>query len=554
MDLSSTYWLTQSLVALPAVLWMYLGVGIPWALALLPRRDWQDRVTVLALTLALGPGWVTAWMLVLGVIGGAGSTPLLRMQWILPGTVVIALIGVILAWRKRHSSLPAASRVPLATDEKLLIVLIGVALVLRWFVTAFWPFTAYDALWVYGSQPRLYLLQGFIPPSIGYYPQFVQLQYLFAQLGVGTGFDDHAARAVIPFMHLGSILAAYVLGRMLFNRRVGIFTAAIWALYPHVGDWAHVGDLEIPLTFLFTLTAAFFLRSWLADETRTRRVYALLAGLVFGVAMWTKPTAGAFILGVMLLVLVELLRARLRWRTAYPRLETAMLTGLACIPLGSAWYLRNILLGHPAIDFPPSIWLTRARQSGDLFGWVLLALGLLLAYLYLRRQPRPNWISGLLGVALILAGTLPSMPWINPARYDPPMSRITGLEWLAIVSGALVLAWTLWRYWSAHREPSRDHQIHIMGWALLLAVPYFITWFNSYSYHYRLSFAIVPLLILPSAFIWAGWSPAGRWAGWRRGLYLLVVAALALPGVLTTLVDTRGDMAWEWPDLYEGDF
>jgi hypothetical protein len=105
-----------------------------------------------------------------------------------------------------------------------------VALVIRWLVIAYWPFTAYDTLWVFGYVGRLFALLGYIPNSIGYYPQYMALQYSYAQLAYG-GISDHVARAGLPFLHLGTILAVYVLGALLFNLRVGIFAAAMWALY-----------------------------------------------------------------------------------------------------------------------------------------------------------------------------------------------------------------------------------------------------------------------------------------------------------------------------------
>ena len=139
--------------------------------------------------------------------------------------------------------------------------MIGVALIVRWLGVAYWPSTAYDALWVYAYEGKLYTLLGYIPNTIGYYPQFLPLLETYLQLAVG-GVNDHAARAVLPWLHIGSILAAYVLGRRLFNRRIGIYVAAIWALYPHVGEWSRYGDLEIPVAFLFTAAAAFFLLAW----------------------------------------------------------------------------------------------------------------------------------------------------------------------------------------------------------------------------------------------------------------------------------------------------
>lgn len=549
------YWLTETLAGLPLALWIYLGIGIPWSLALLPRRDWHARTLVLALAFAVGPALLTAWMLILGVIGSAQEQPLMRFDLSFAGSIVIALIGTGLAWRKRITSERTESNTrPLAWDERLLLALIAAALVVRWLVTAYWPFTWYDSLWVYGWQGRLYTQLEYIPQQIDYYPQFLQLQYAFIQLAQG-GFADHAARAVVPLLQVGSIFAAYVLGRRLASRRVGIILAALWALYPHVGDWARVGDLEIPLAFLFTLAAAFFLMAWTETERSLRRRYALLAGLMLGVALWAKPTAGAFVWGVMLLVAVEGLRVRFNIRAWWPRFEVAALTGIACIPLGGVWYVRNILLGHDAVTFPHFSWLALARQSGDLFGWALLALALLLILLALRRGLKVRWWLILPGVALVLAGLLPSMPWLNPNRFDAPLSRMLPLEWTLAAAGVVLILSGLW---PTLRRSDTDTQgvIARVGWGWLLALPYFLTWFISYSYHARLSFAIVPLLGLPAAILIARLLPAARVQSWHspmRALAAVIIIALALPGIVVAYINAAPEDDWLWTDRYPDD-
>lgn len=541
------YWIQSSLAATPALAWMFLVVGLPWALAILPRTDWRDRALVACLTLALGPMLLTAWMFVLGIWGA----PLLRLETILGGTAVLGAVGLALVWRKRRLPASADAAPPLAWDEKLLIGLISAALVIRWLGTAYWPFTAYDALWVYGYQGRLYTLLGQIPASIGYYPQFLPLQYTFLQLAAG-GIDDHAARAVLPWLHLGSILTAYILGARLFTRRAGLFTAAIWALYPHVGAWSRFGDLEIPLTFLFTAAAAFFLKAWL--ETAGRRRSAFVAGLLLGAGMWTKPTMGAFIWGAALLLALELVRARFDLRAARPRLEVIVIMAAVCLPLGAAWYVRNLLLGHPVITFPTSFWLTLAARSGAEFGWPLLALLALLGGIYLWPgvPDRPNARGILIGLALTLAGLLPSI--LVPARMGL-------LEWLALAAGAAVLFQALAAYfrrlWAANADPLLSAgDVARLGWALALALPYFITWFYSYSYHYRLSFPIVPLLILPTALIAARWTAATLSAG--RGalpaFYRLALVVLALPGIVIPLYDGAAGWDWLWSDELPDDF
>lgn len=548
----SLYWLQQTINVLPLVLWVYIGMGIPFALLVLPRQDWSQKMTVLALSFAFGPALLTAWMLILGVIGGAQATALLRFMPVFAGTVLITLIGYFLAWQKyRKTDATKTETTALAFDECLLILLIVFAIVIRWIVTSYWSFTAYDALWVYGYEGRLFQMLGYIPQDIGYYPQFVPLQYTFMQL-LSNGFDDHAARAVIPFMHTGSILAAYVMGSKLFTRRAGIIAAAIWTFYPHVAQWAHVGDLEIPLTFSLTLTMTFFLLAWTNDEQFLRRRYSLIAGLCFGIAMWTKPTGGAFIWGVILLVVAEFLRVKFDFRQWIPRFEVAFITGLACIPLGAAWYLRNVILGLPALVFPHESWLTRATRSGDLLSFPIFALLLLIAYLASTRKLHQGWII-LTGVLLLLAGAMPSSPLFNEIRRNPPMSYITPLEASLIICGAGFIAWGFWSNFRGKIE-SRVNKI---AWAYLLILPYFMTWFWSYSYHARLSFPIVPILILPIAVIVAQWIPEITVKKWRfvpKIGWAVLIVSLSIPSLITPIYDVAPTSDWLWTDRYPDDF
>lgn len=530
-------WLTATLNVMPALLWVYIGLGLPWALLILPRRDWSQPVTVLTLAFAFGPMLLTAWMFILGMTGA------LRLDATLIGLLVMTLVGLGLVWRKRKNPSLPAEHTPLALDEKLIIILIGIAVIIRWWGIAFWPFTAYDALWVFGYEGRLYTLLGAIPNHIDYYPQFLPLQYTFTQLVAG-GINDHAARAVIGFTHVGSILAVHLLGSRLISRRVGIVAAALWAFYPHVGEWSRFGDLEIPLTFLFTAAAAFFLQAWTQPDNANRRRHALIAGLLLGAALWTKPTAGAFIWGVLLLLVIDLVRLRFDWQAWRPRFEVALYTGLASIPLGAVWYGRNIALGHNAIDLPSAFWQTLAARSGVEFGWPLLALLLLLAFVTVGPvKSRPAIRGGMIGLGLVLAGTLPSI--MNPQRMDI-------IEWALLVAGGIVLYCTLRNF--THLTNAARTIVAKVGWALALALPYFVTWFYSYSYHYRLVFAIVPLMLLPTAVILGHWLTVERVTNWRwpvRWAYGGLIVLAALPGIVQPLYD-NGEL-WPTNDTLTGD-
>jgi hypothetical protein len=557
------YWITETLSTTPVFAWVYLGVGVPWALALLPRADWRKPFFVLGAAFALGPAVLTLHMLILGGLGAQLETPLLRFDLVLGGTVAAALVGGAFAYlRSRHPAPAAQADSALAWDEKLLIALMIGGHVVRWFVAAYWPFIAYDTLWVYGYQGRLYTLLGYIPNSIDYYPQFLSLQYTFGQLAYG-GINDHAARAVVPFINLGATFAVYMLGARLFHRRAGIYGAALWTFYHHVANWSRMGDLEIVTTLGFTLAAVWFISAWrrVPNEGETRGFRssdheALLAGAFLGIALWTKPTAGAFVWGVMLVfgVMAGLLvwRARrLDLRAILPYFRVALLTGVACAPLGGVWYVRNVLLGHEAVRFPLAFWLERAARSGAEWGWLWLALLLATAYLLIYRRA---WLLPMrrLGVWLLANGlvALALLPSILTPR------RMAGLEWVALGAAALCIAWVVWSWWRAAsaapsaNAPSRG-QLSTLIWAALLGLPYFITWFYSYSYDARLSFVIVPLMLLPSAYILARWASEivhGR-LRWLRPVYALLIVLLAMPGMWQPLYDG----ATEWDGLWSGE-
>ncbi len=547
------YWISDTLAGTPAFLWIFVGVGVPWALAVLPRADWRRRVEVLALAFALGSAILTAWMFALGTLGGALDQPLLRLDLILIGTAIAAGIGTALAWRKaRRAPLDdQAALPPFAFDERLLIGLIVAALVVRWIVIAYWSFTAYDALWVYGYQARLYFHTGLIPESIGYYPQYIQLQYLFGQLAVGR-IDDHAARASIIFIHLGSILAAYTLGSRLFSRRAGIYLAALWTLYPHSGEWSRAGDLEIPLAFLFTLAAAYFLTAWTSSNHQRR--YAAIAGVVLGIGLWTKPTMGAFVWGIALLFAVSIIQV---WRDStgkrtlaglingvHGKIEIIVITGVCAAPLGGVWYIRNLLLGHPAVDFPPSYWLGLALRSGGEFGWWLVAGIILLLFALVYGKKRPSLLLIVLGAALVAFGVLPSLS-------EP--RRMFGIEWIAFAAGVGLLGWALWRFANRVLTPEGCRIVGRVGLALGMALPYYITWFYSYSYHYRLQFAIVPLLITPTAVLLAAWANPQRMRGALRVVFVSSVIIIGIPGIISAIYDMNGGWDYLWTDKYPTD-
>lgn len=565
-------WLLPTFLLLPATAWLFVGVGLPWALAILPRAAWRRRGMVLAAAVALGPALTTAGMFVIGTFGRFSAANVLLCS------VLIAGVGVVLALRNRPSTLDALTPAdaPFTIVDWALIVVIVVAVLLRFWNTAYWPFATYDEFWVYGYNAKVFMLNGAIPPSMGYYPQLVPLSYTFTQLLWG-GINDHAARVVVPCFALGSVLMAYACGAVAVNRRAGLLAAAIWALYPQHGVWSQFGDLEVPLTLYFTGTAAFFIAAIRERQPR----YAILSGLMLGAALWTKPTGAALVQSVGLIVSFGLFmwwhaqRRSLPDEVAGLLARYGVLTLIVAAPLGGIWYVRNVLLGHAPVIFPAGYWQAEAQRSGQELGWpLLIALGLA-AWLFVRRE-RPR--TALIGAFLLVVGIVPSaFGWALPnaaqltpmlvgqivITFRPPDLLAVGAlganaghvlrvvtAWIAIVGGAVCLGWAALPMW--RRSPATQRMVLLLLAAFVL--PYGVTWFWSYSYHFRLSFAIVPTLIvlLAGVIVSVGGALPAPSTALARHMWRLVavtlIVALALPGQFAVLSALPAALQGALPD------
>ncbi len=585
-------WLLPTFALLPALMWMCFGVGIPWALALLPRADWRRRLEVLALALALGPAFTTTGMFLLGTFGHWTHVSILIVS------ALIAAIGLVLAWQKRsmpHAPPPRyeverglGGEVPLALVDLVLILAIGIAILLRFWNTAYWPYDNYDEFWVYGYNAKIFTMQSAIPANIGYYPQLLPLSLAYGQVMWGS-LNDHAARAIVPYLGMGSILITYVLGARLFGRRTGLIGAAVWALYTHAAGWAQYADLEVPVTMYFTGAATFVIVAWQAQDSRLRTRYAILAGVLAGAALWTKPTAGALLESAALIGGVVVVRtlftsppdplstsvergsrslfaqfllrhssegagtddshpaplptgAKTENRPGSPPLATKWtgvggevllrailstplpLFALALLPIGGMWYVRNVLLGLPPLIFPASYWQDAAQRSGQELGWPLLTIALLTLLLLRAQELRWRDKRGLLGgLIVIFVGALPSAIDVH---------RLTIFEFAVIGAGAALWAWSARTWWRRLSQPTHTRILLIYAFIL----PYFVTWFWSYSYHYRLSFAFVPLFAVQiGAIVDRFWRPIVAGKHFRMALVSAGVLIAALPGWVAAL-------------------
>ncbi len=361
----------------------------PWAMLMLPSP--RAPVLLALTTMALSVGELTLGMLLLallapgllnlGVVGGlmvlvfgVGLWWWLEAEVVRPGVPTVRLV----AQQARHALIHA----PLMAGAALIPMAMG-ALIL--FNAGYWPFGDADALAIYGPLGRHVYEQRALPVGEGLYeayPMLVPLSYAYAHL-VAESVNEYLARLVPAALSVGIMAAAYALGRAMAGARAGVAAALLLALTPTYTRWASAGYTDLPAAFFFTLSALFAWRLYQSGRARD----AALAGMMAGLAAWTKNGALTLAASLPLWFGYTHLRARL-WpdlRGGQPASARNVALALGALALTAGpWYLRNLLLFGVVV--PPTGWTWQAERSlanlvpfaaypGEYFapGWVFMA-------------------------------------------------------------------------------------------------------------------------------------------------------------------------------------
>lgn len=335
-------------------LWM---LWLPTAMLLIAddsRRALPDLAASVAL--ALLTGCVSMTLLIAGLLGvPLGFWPVATV------CVLMALPGAWRCWRAkirfRTGSLSGLEWLAFG-----LLALIALVIVVD---AAIWPFFRDDAVAIYRPQAVALFESGRLIPLhgrdtlYGAYPMLLQMNYAFVMFAAGWP-SDYAAKLIAALLGAACLPVAFRLGVLVDGRRAGWLAALLLGLTPTFGRWATSGSVDLPMAFFYCLSAVFALRLW--HDARLQD--ALLAGLMIGLAAWTKNTA---LIGLPVLALwlaVGLLRRRIHVRHALLSL------GAAAIVI-APWYLRVWL--ETGLIVPPTAWTDQAsRTLNSLFAFVLL--------------------------------------------------------------------------------------------------------------------------------------------------------------------------------------
>jgi 4-amino-4-deoxy-L-arabinose transferase-like glycosyltransferase len=285
---------------------------------------------------------------------------------------------------------------------------------------------------------------------------------------------------------VGTLGAAYLLGRRLSGRRAGWIGAALVAVTPLFVRNATLAYTDIPTTFPLTLAVLYVLRWWESGRTRD----AALAGALLGIGLFTKQSALTWLASLALIPFLWLLMTRHqpvtgRWRRALSGLVGIALPALL---IDGPWYARNALLA----------------------GWPNM---LPVAGLYHLRGPMAGW-----------RGLLPSLGW--PVDFGPLLPLFYGAGWVVGLLNAVRVGWRCFQ--GQDTGPPSDLILAIV------AVPYWLIWWLRFSFEARFLLLILPLMAVWAArpIEWAIDRLSGRvrlpWLLWQAGGGALLAGLLFL--------------------------
>lgn len=294
------------------------------------------------------------------------------VSWITPLTVliiVLALWAISLSlnptWLR---SLPLRSA--LATIWNALRRLDVTSLMLWTLIGACWlmlihalyyPFFGDDALSRYAPYAKEIYLSHRIAPTITGYPPLVPMVWVSTWFAAGH-INEHLARTYSVLLTIGTLGATYLLGHEVGGRRLGITAALLQTLSPVFFLFGTVDMVDVPTALPLTLLALYMIRWWKTGLTR----HALLAGLLFAVAMLTKQSALTWAASLVALIVLGSLNAirnsRFNWRQ-FIAITLALLAPVLLI--AAPWYIRNRVF--TGLWFPVSgLWHILGAQAGML--------------------------------------------------------------------------------------------------------------------------------------------------------------------------------------------
>ena len=175
-----------------------------------------------------------------------------------------------------------------------------------------------------------------LDPALGYYSKPPLVAWLIRAATDACGVSEFCVRLPSPLVHTATAGVLFLLGRWLYDVRIGALAGLAFATLPGVSLSAGIISTDVPLLFawavaLFALVAMIDTR---AAHTTGAWWPALLLGLALGVGLNAKYAMAWFVLCLAIYLVATPER---RWLLRDVRLWAALALGIALIAPNLAW-------------------------------------------------------------------------------------------------------------------------------------------------------------------------------------------------------------------------
>lgn len=313
-------------------------------LHLLLGKGQVNGVERLLLSLLLGFGLI----MVLGMVQGFlfAYTPL--VTWL--GLAVLSALFIVpnlRRWFLELKALAARIRAVWEGDGLPSWALVASLVVILWipsWLIALAPANRYDELTYHLAAPMLYLQKSGIVryPEGGttYWIHYAEMLYTLALQTAGQPLP----RMLDLMMGGLSAVGVFLLGKRLVNTRTGIIAALLFCAVPVVNYEAATAYIDLFVT-AYTTAVGLALLAWWQDRNPR---WLLVAGVLAGLSVGIKLSAGLVIAGLAVLLLVAMVAGRRLLRTI-PWIVA--MTGLVLV-LALPWLVRDFLwTGDPFFPY-----------------------------------------------------------------------------------------------------------------------------------------------------------------------------------------------------------
>jgi len=202
-----------------------------------------------------------------------------------------------------------------------------------------------------------------LEPAFGYYSKPPLIAWVIRLATETCGHSEFCIRLPSPIIHSATALAIYAVGARLYDRRVGFWSAVVFATLPGVSLSAGIISTDVPLLFFWAVGLYAFVR--LLDSDRWWP--AVLLGVALGLGFNAKYAMVYFLLSAAAyMVVVPEKRRLLRDARTY----AALGIGLLLIAPNLAWNAANSFatFAHTADNANWSGTLFHPEKALEFFG------------------------------------------------------------------------------------------------------------------------------------------------------------------------------------------